>query len=58
MSIRLGTFLNIFLHCMLVVYGIAPIKTVRLKHRSDPWMVNEILLAIRDRDNALKNFRN
>ena len=40
---------------MLGVYGIAPIKTVRLKQRSDPWMDNEILLAICDRDNALQN---
>ena len=42
---------------MLVVVGIAPIKTMRLKQRSDPWMDNEILLALRDRDNALKFFR-
>ena len=32
---------------MLVGDGIATIKTVRLKQRSDPWMDNEILLAIR-----------
>ena len=42
---------------MLGVDGIASIKTVRLKQRSDPWMDNEILLAIRDRDNALQNFK-
>ena len=42
---------------MLVGDGIATIKTVRLKQRSDPWMDNEILLAIRDRDNALNFFR-
>ena len=42
---------------MLVVDGIAPIKTARLKQRSDPWMDNTILLAIRDRDNVLKFFK-
>ena len=47
---------NIFKHLfMLVANGIAPIKTMRLKKRSDPWMDDQILLAIRDRDNALQN---
>ena len=42
---------------MSVVNDIAPIITVRFKQRSDPWMDSEILLAIRDRDNALHNFK-
>ena len=42
---------------MLVVDGIAPIKTMHLKQRSDPWMDIEIFLAIPDRDNDLQNFR-
>ena len=40
-----------------MVNGIAPIKIVRLKQRSHPWMDNEMLLAIRDRDNAMQNLK-
>ena len=48
----------IFKHIfMSVVNGIAPIEIVRLKLRPHPWMDNEMLLAIRDIDNAMQNLK-
>ena len=47
---REGTFMNI-------VNTIAPVKEVRLKQRTEPWMTCEILSHIRNRDKLLYSFR-
>ena len=41
---------------MSVVDSIAPIKENRLKQCTEPWMSNEILEGIRERDTSLYNF--
>ena len=35
---------------------VAPLKEVRIKQRSEPWMTNEILTNIRERDSLLAEF--
>ena len=42
---------------MSVVDSIAPIKEIRLKQCTEPWMCNEILEGIRERDKSLYNFK-
>jgi len=42
--------------CTIIDY-LAPVKEVRLKARTEPWMCNEILDAIKERDNLLYRFR-
>ena len=42
---------------MSVVDSIAPIKKIRLKQCTEPWMCNEILEGIRERDKSLYNFK-
>ena len=42
---------------MTVLDNIAPIKEVRLKQRTEPWMTSEILEVIKARDSALYNFK-
>ena len=46
---------NNFRHLFLsVLDNVAPIKQIRLKQRSEPWIDNEILEAIEERDKAFK----
>ena len=40
-----------------VIDSLAPLKQVRLKQRSDPWMTNDILSQIKHRDNLLLKFK-
>ena len=47
-------FHNLFIK---VLNSVAPIKQVRLKQRSEPWMDGHILDLINQRDQALHNFR-
>ena len=49
-----SSFHNIF---MTVLNNIAPIKEVRLKQRTEPWMTSEILELIKARESALYNFK-
>ena len=42
---------------MSVIDSLAPLKQVRLKQRSDPWMTNDILSQIKHRDNLLLKFK-
>ena len=42
---------------MSVVDSIAPIKEIRLKQCTEPWMCNDILEGIRERDKSLYNFK-
>ena len=42
---------------MNIVNTIAPVKEVRLKQRTEPWMTCEILSNIRNRDKLLYSFR-
>ena len=35
----------------------APVKEVRLKQRTEPWMISEVLQSIRHRDETLNDFR-
>ena len=37
---------------------VAPVKEVRIKNHTEPWMSNEILNDIRERDSWLKKFKN
>ena len=49
-----SNFKTIFLQ---ILDTVAPIKEVRLKHRTEPWINNEILENIRYRDHLLYKFR-
>ena len=40
-----------------IIDNLAPVKEVRLKSRTEPWVCNEILDAIKERDNLLCRFR-
>lgn len=40
-----------------VLDSVAPIKEVRIKQRSEPWMTNDILVNIRERDFWLTKFK-
>lgn len=42
---------------MAVIDGIAPVKEIRVKQRTEPWMSSEILHMISERDAALRRFR-
>ena len=46
-------FKDLFLNC---VDTLAPKKEVRLKQRSEPWLTNEILETIKERDKTLSAF--
>ena len=48
------SFQTIFLN---VLDDIAPIKEIRLKQRTEPWMSSEILQMIKERDKHLQHFR-
>ena len=37
--------------------AVAPIKEIRLKQRTEPWMTSDILQSIQERDNWLNKFR-
>ena len=39
-----------------VLDDIAPIKEIRLKQRTEPWMSSEILQMIKERDKHLQHF--
>ena len=41
-----------------LVDDIAPIKEVRIKQRTEPWVNDEILQSIKDRDKAFETFKN
>ena len=41
---------------MIVIDGIAPVKEIRVKQRTEPWMSSEILHMIFERDVALRRF--
>ena len=41
-----------------LVDDIAPIKEVRIKQRTEPWVNDEILQSIKDRDKAFQTFKN
>ena len=49
-----GGFKNIF-HSVLDI--VAPLKEVRLKQRTEPWMNSDILQNLRHRDETLNKFR-
>ena len=49
-----GKFKSIF---MSVVNNISPIKEVRIKQRTEPWINAEILQSINNRDRAFKVFK-
>ena len=49
-----GSFKDIF-HSVLDI--VAPLKEVRLKQRTEPWMNSDILQNIRHRDETLNKFR-
>lgn len=40
-----------------VVNNISPIKEVRIKQRTEPWVNSEILQSIKERDKAFKAFK-
>ena len=40
-----------------VLDSVAPVKEVKLKQRTEPWMTSEILQNIRFRDETLNKFR-
>ena len=40
-----------------VLDAVAPIKEIRLKQRTEPWMTSDILQSIQERDNWLNKFR-
>ena len=42
---------------MVVIDNIAPLKHVRIKQRTAPWMTGEILQLIHERDRAFSKFR-
>ena len=42
---------------MSVVNNISPIKEVRIKQRTEPWVNSEILQSIKERDKAFKAFK-
>ena len=48
-----GTFKEIFIS---LIDSIAPVKEIRLKKRTEPWMNNDILESIRLRDQLLHRF--
>ena len=41
-----------------VLDSVAPVKEIRLKQRSEPWLTTEIIELIKERDNLLHMFRN
>ena len=53
-NIAWKSFQTIFLN---VLDDIAPIKEIRLKQRTEPWMSSEILQMIKERDKHLQHFR-
>ena len=40
-----------------VIDNIAPMKEVRIKQRTEPWITNEILQCIKDRDKAFYTYK-
>ena len=46
---------KVLFHSVLDV--VAPVKEIRLKQRTEPWMTSEILHDIRHRDDVLNKFR-
>ena len=40
-----------------VIDKVAPVKKVRLKQRSEPWITHEILELIKERDKVLLEFK-
>ena len=49
-----SNFCTIFTH---VLDSVAPLKEVRIKQRSEPWMTHDILVNIRERDSLLRKFK-
>ena len=43
---------------MSAIDNIAPVKEVRIKQRTEPWINNEILQSIKDRDKAFQLYKN
>ena len=43
---------------MSAIYNIAPVKEVCIKQRAEPWINNEILQSIKDRDKAFQLYKN
>lgn len=41
-----------------VIYNIAPVKETRIKQRTEPWVTNEILQSISDRNKAFYVYKN
>ena len=37
--------------------SVTPLKEIRIKQRSEPWMTQDIILNIRESDKLLKNFK-
>ena len=48
------TFTNVFTD---ILNTVAPVKEIRLKTRTEPWMNSEILELIHERDILLQNFK-
>ena len=42
---------------MSAIDNIAPMKKVRIKQRTQPWITNEILQCIKDRDKAFRVYK-
>ena len=42
---------------MTVIDNIAPIKQLRIKQRTEPWIDADILNAIKQRDSAFRQYR-
>ena len=55
MSTRHGKILKLFF--TQVLDTVAPVKEVRLKQRSEPWIDSEIITLIKERDTYLYKFR-
>jgi hypothetical protein len=49
---------NILKHLLLSVKdGIAPVKQIRIKHRTEPWIDSDILSVINERDKAFNKYK-
>ena len=49
---------NSFKHIFLsIVDNIAPLKQIRIKQRTEPWINSDILKIIQDRDNAFNHYK-
>jgi hypothetical protein len=54
-SVAWNNFKAIFLN---VIDSLAPVKQIRTKQRTEPWITAEVLSSIRERNRAFYNFRN